>query len=80
MLKVPDTFRAFLAGGLAGVTQTQTPFQMQGQIAKGRRTLLISDTIPDVETVVRTPSGTRQRICLRSSTAIKLLEAGEKDN
>jgi len=74
----------FFEGGLEDVTQTQTPFQMQGQIGRGRRTLLISDTIPDVETVFRTPpSGPpfmRKRVCFRSGTAIKLLEVGESDN
>jgi hypothetical protein len=74
----------FLAGGLTGTTQTVSPFQMQGHIGPGRRTLVISDTTPNVETVVRTPpSGpqfTRERICLRSGTAIKLWEVGERDD
>jgi hypothetical protein len=75
----------FLPGNLAGTTQTVSPFQMQGHIGPGRRTLVISDTSPNVETVFRTPPSpglpfTRERICLRSGTAIKIWEFGDRDD
>lgn len=74
----------FLPGNLAGVTQTVSPIQTQGQIGPGRRTLLISDTNPDVETVVRHlldgTTLTLRRVCLRSATAIKLWESGDRDD
>jgi hypothetical protein len=56
----------------SGNAQTSTGIHVNGQIAKGRKNLLWSDTNPNVETRDHEVHGIRYDICSRSGSAIKI--------
>lgn len=61
-----------VSGPMTGQTYTLSGVQLTGQIVGNGNMILISDTEPNVETIVYSVSGTRYRICNRSGMEAKL--------
>ena len=63
---------SIVAGALVGQTFTQTGVRRTGRIGHGARTLVISDTRPDLENITFSGFGSNARMCGRSGTGVKI--------
>lgn len=66
-----------IAGFEVGEVFTVTGVVHQGQISRDGRTLLLSDTLPNVEDLDSDKRGAFQRICGRSGTAVEIRELND---